>query len=153
MARGLVLLGLTLGLTMLAASCSSTSTPIEDVGATRIILPNGERLMAETMRTEIDVMRGMMFRDAFPEGRGMLFVHPSEGKYAYWTYQTRVALDIVWMDREGRIVEIVPDARPCETVASQCPNYGGTAVSRYVLELNTGMAAKYGLRVGQRLAF
>jgi hypothetical protein len=83
----------------------------------------------------------------------MLFFHEREGNYSYWMYQTRIPLDIIWMDRYRRIVEISANAPPCKTVASQCRHYGGNQRAQYVLELAGGMASKYGLKAGDILEF
>lgn len=99
------------------------------------------------------MMRGMMFRDSIAPDRGMLFVHGSPGKYPYWMYQVRIPLDIIWMDLSHRIVEISADTPPCKTQAAACPHYGGNEEAVFVLELGGGMAARYGLRVGDNLAF
>jgi uncharacterized membrane protein (UPF0127 family) len=138
---------------VLPAACGKQGASLEDLNATTITLPDGVKIKAETMREQVDLARGMMFRDALRPNRGMLFVHPRPGKYSYWMYQTKVPLDIIWMDPDGRIVEIVSDVPPCTTAASQCATYGGNQVAQYVLELNAGQAAAYGLKVGDRLDF
>jgi uncharacterized membrane protein (UPF0127 family) len=83
----------------------------------------------------------------------MLFLHEAPGEYPYWMYQTRIALDIIWMDHDRRIVEISADTPPCKTDQGQCPTFGGHRTAQYVLELAGGMAAKYGLRIGDTLEF
>jgi uncharacterized protein len=78
-------------------------------------------------------------------------VHPQADHYSHWMYQTLIPLDIIWMDSNRNIVEMVANAPPCKTRASQCPTYGGKEISSYVLEIPAGMAQKYGLRVGQTI--
>lgn len=137
---------------ILAAGCTKP-TSVEDYNSRQVTLPNGKVILAEQMIQSVDTARGMMFRDSLAPDRGMLFYHAQAGKYAYWMYQVRIPLDIIWMDDNGRIVEISADTPPCTTVASQCPNYGGHETARYVLELAGGMAKKYGLKIGDRLSF
>jgi uncharacterized membrane protein (UPF0127 family) len=120
----------------------------EDHRLRRIVLPDGTVVRAETMMNEIDMAKGMMFRESLPEGRGMLFIHRAPGNYPYWMYQVQIPLDLVWMDINGRVTEIVENAPPCKTAASQCPNYGGNARSQIVLELPGGYARKHGVQVG-----
>jgi uncharacterized protein len=135
------------------SACGEAPTKIEDLRATEITLPNGNKIMAETMRDKLDLARGMMFRDALRPKRGMLFVHPTPGRYSYWMYQTKVPLDIIWLSQDRRIVEITANTPPCTTAASQCPTFGGNHIARYVLELNGGQAAAYGLKIGDELRF
>jgi len=106
------------------------------------------------MLNDVDQMRGMMFRDALAKDRGMLFVHPKDGKYSYWMYQCRIPLDIIWMNHERQIVEIAANTPPCPSKsAKECPGFGGHEPARYVLELAGGGAAMYSLRVGDTLNF
>ena len=106
------------------------------------------------MTRNLDVARGLMFRDSLPQDRGMLFIHSKEQRWQYWMYHVRFPLDVIWMDRNRRIVEIVRDTKPCTARKSaDCPLYGGQADALYVLELNAGGAAKQGLRLGDVLSF
>ncbi len=68
-------------------------------------------------------------------------------------YQVRIPLDMIWMDSDHRIVEISADTPPCNTARDLCPTYGGHARAQFVLELAGGMAAKYGLKTGDRIEF
>ena len=140
-------------LAMLAACSSEKPSTMEDLQSALVTLPGGQKIKAERMVLVTDLARGMMFRESLAPDRGMLFFHEREGNYSYWMYQTKIPLDIVWMDRNRRIVEISANTPPCTTAASQCPHYGGKQRSQYVLELAGGMAAKYGLKVGDILEF
>jgi hypothetical protein len=106
------------------------------------------------MRSDIELLKGLMFRESLPSGRGMLFIHPEESIFHYWMYQTKIPLDIIWMDHDRRIVEMSLDTPPCTSKsARECANYGGNYKSKYVLEVNAGVAKKNGLTVGQTLVF
>jgi uncharacterized membrane protein (UPF0127 family) len=142
-----------LPLALVCTACVRKAATIDDFVTREVVLPNGFKLRAEVMVRQEDMMRGMMFRDEFPEGRGMLFIHGSPGKYSYWMYQVRIPLDIIWMDAGRRIVEMSPDTPPCKTVASQCPHYGGNETALSVLELPAGSIRRHGLRIGQTIAF
>jgi uncharacterized protein len=137
------------------AACSRSADPVRDFTARPVTLPNGKTITAEVMVDTVDITRGMMFRDSLPPDRGMLFIHNSPGKYSYWMYQVRIPLDIIWMDRNRRVVEIAANTPPCEKPASarECPHYGGNETAMYVLELGGGEAAKNGVQVGSVLTF
>jgi uncharacterized protein len=136
-------------------ACGEKPTSMQDLSATEVTLPNGVKIMAQSMRDRVDMVRGLMFRDSLPPDRGALFFHGLDNNYPYFTYQYKIPVDIVWLDRDERIVEVVPNVPPCPpgTAASTCPAYGGHAKARYVLQLNAGIAAKNDLRVGERLDF
>jgi uncharacterized membrane protein (UPF0127 family) len=45
-------------------------------------------------------------------------------------------------------------SRPCRSAsATECPSYGGNFKSKYVLEVNAGIARKNGLKTGDTLDF
>ena len=144
---------LVLFLALAAVSCGPKPLTMEEYQTQLVTFPNGKQVRAEVMIREEDMMRGMMFRNSLAAGRGMLFVHAQPGKYTYWMYQCLIPLDIIWMDTGHRIVEISANTPPCKTRASECPQYGGAYESRFVLEFAGGMAAKYGLKVGDTLEF
>lgn len=139
---------------LMLAGCGSPATKVEDLNATVVTLPGGKKIMAETMRTQADMERGMMFRDALPKDRGMLFVHTAEGKYPYWMFNCKVPLDIIWMNKNRQVVEISLNTPPCtSTNPSECRNYGGHENAQYVLELNGGAAIELAIAVGSQLNF
>jgi uncharacterized protein len=143
-----------IGVAALFASGCSSPTVTDEIGLTQITFPNGARINAETMRDEMELVKGMMFRESLPEGRGMLFIHPDEDIFHYWMFQTKMPLDIIWMDHDRRIVEMSLNTPPCNSKSARdCTNYGGNFKSKYALELNAGVAGKNGLKVGEMLDF
>jgi uncharacterized membrane protein (UPF0127 family) len=149
-----MLRALCLLLVLLLCSCGEAPTKLEDLNATEIAFPNGSKMLAETMLQQLDLTRGMMFRDSLAADRGMLFVYGKEQKTPFWMFQVHIPLDIIWMDKQRHIVEIVPGAAPCASKkSSECPLYGGRANALYVLEVNSGVAGKMNLKVGDVLGF
>ena len=137
---------------MIALTACSGEAPLA-AGEQWVTLPGGQKIRAEVLTRSEDMQRGMMFRNSLAPDRGMLFVHGAPGRYAYWMFQCLIPLDIIWMDADRKIVEISADTPPCRTEAGSCPNYGGHQDSLYVLELAGGMARRYGLKLGDTMAF
>ena len=138
----------------LLSSCGEKPATMEDLTSTEIVFPNSTKIIAETMRENIDLTRGLMFRDSLAQGRGMLFVHTSESNFNAWTYQVKFPIDIIWLDRNHHIVEIVANAPACPSAsARECPYYGGHQKAQYALEVNAGVVGKNGLKVGDQLGF
>lgn len=136
-------------------SCGGKQSSSDDgLGLKSVRMPGGQVVMAEVMFRRQDVMTGMMFRNSLPENRALLFVHNRMGKYGYWMHNVRVPLDIVWVDKDRKIVEISANTPPCpEKDPTRCPSYGGKKEAQFVVELAAGVAAKFGLEVGQSLEF
>jgi uncharacterized membrane protein (UPF0127 family) len=149
-------LSILLVVALAAAGCGGSGdapTP-EDYNTRKVRFPNGREIRAELMIRDEDMRRGMMFRDRMEPDRGMLFIHSAPGNYPYWMYQVKIPLDIIWLDKDRRIVEILPNVPPCAAASSKdCPTYGGKFVSRFTLELAGGGAAQYGLKPGDILDF
>lgn len=90
--------------------------------------------------------RGLMFRESLPPENGMLFIFDREARYGFWMKNMRIPLDIIWLDRNMRIVFIQKNAQPCSD--GPCKSYRPSAAARYVLELNAGTTDKAGFEPG-----
>ncbi len=117
----------------------------------RIFFPDGETIFADLVKTEEDRMRGLMFRKTLNEDQGMLFVFVSEGLYSFWMKNMNFAIDILWLDRQRRIVHLEREVPPCEK--EPCPSYAPTLPAKYVLELKAGSIEKRKLKLYDRIEF
>jgi uncharacterized membrane protein (UPF0127 family) len=133
------------------AGCGEKATRLEDWHTSDLTLPGGQIIKVETMISNYDLLRGMAFRSSIEPDEGMLFIHKSPGNYPFWMYQHYIPLDMIFIGEDYRIVEIVENAQPCKSIASQCVHYGGTKVAKYRLELAAGMVKKYRLKLGDML--
>jgi uncharacterized protein len=107
-------------------------------------------IRVETMYKNIDLLRGLMYRTSLAPDRGMIFFYPRPDHYQTVMFNVLIPLDIIWMDSHRDIIDITANAPPCKIQASKCTKYGGK-LSLFALEIGGGMAAKYGLHVGQRI--
>jgi uncharacterized membrane protein (UPF0127 family) len=138
----------------LAACGTKSPEKTPDLFATEVIFPNGTKIIAQPARTQLEILQGLRYYDNLPADRGMLFIYPQPDKHAFWTYGAKFPVDIVWMDRDRRIVEMSLDTKPClSKSANECPTFGVRDDSRYVLEVRAGVASQNGLRIGDRLDF
>jgi uncharacterized protein len=143
-------------LALLLSGCAvpTPSEPSSGLSTLAVTLPSGAEIRAELAVTPEDQMRGLMFRDALPPNGGMLFMFPETSERGFWMYQTRIPLDIIWLDEDRRVVEISAYTPPCaDPDARNCPTYGGQVGSRYVLELAAGDADAHGIEVGDQIRF
>src|ERR1700716_3327116 len=85
-------------LLLAAAAACQRGDPVRDYESTPVTLPNGKVIRAEVMRNPTDVARGLMFRESLPADRGALLQHNEAGRYPAWMYQTKIPLDIIWLD-------------------------------------------------------
>ena len=85
------------------------------------------------LTTEEQRQKGMMGIESWPTGSGMLFVFAVDDYYTFWMKNTLIPLDAIWMDAQGKIVDI-QYMTPC--IADPCPTYRPSSPARYVLEIN-----------------
>ena len=138
---------------LLCSGCGPKPDETGDLKSQVISLPGGGQILAQVVMSRGEMARGMMFREALPQGRGMLFVHAKPAPYVYWMSNVKVPLDIIFMDSSRHIVEISADTPPCTKKPAECPVYGGHTSEQFVLELRAGEAQRLGLRQGQTLSF
>ncbi|MDE3015878.1 MAG: DUF192 domain-containing protein [Pseudomonadota bacterium] len=108
---------------------------------------SGERYfpvdVAETLPQQ---ERGLMYRTRLADDYGMLFVMKADSDITMWMKNTPLSLDMLFIDKRGRIVYIAAQTTPESTAIVRA----GRPV-RAVLELKGGVAAKDGIRVGDRV--
>ena len=116
-----------------------------------VTFPDGTVIQAEAARTPEEQARGLMFRPALEENRGMLFLLDGARPHPFWMKNTLIALDIIWMDEKKTVIHIEYQTPPCK--ADPCPTYGPSSPSQYVLEVKAGVARQRGLKPGMILKF
>ena len=143
-------------LLLCAFTCDTRQTPSpvtapDDANTPRIILKDGFPVKVEVAANDELRAQGLMYRDHLAEDRGMIFVFPQSGEYAFWMKNTIIPLDMIWIDEGKKVVHIAHDVPPCQ--ADPCPSYPPNANAKYVLELGGGVAAKHHMANGDVLTF
>lgn len=87
-----------------------------------------------------------MNRDAMAASKGMLFVYDAPRRVNFWMKNTRIALDMLFVDATGQVLRVHPMAKPMDTTSIS----GGEGV-QFVLEINGGLAGQLGLVPGSVL--
>jgi uncharacterized membrane protein (UPF0127 family) len=75
----------------------------------------------------------------------MIFVFPREAELGFYMKNTRIPLDIVYVNAAGRVVS-VKQMKPYDTKTT--PSDGD---AQYAIELNEGAAQKAGVKAGMTL--
>ena len=91
---------------------------------------------------------GLQYRHELPTDRGMIFLFPGESDHSFWMKNTFIPLDMIFINRDHKIVGIVEQAVPFSTHARVV-----SAPSLYVLEINGGLSRRYGFRAGDTVRF
>jgi len=126
-------------LLLLLLSCANTTT------TNTIIFDNGASFEVELAQTPEQHAQGLMNRDKMDENKGMLFIFDAEETHTFWMKNTKIPLDIIFMNENRTVVEIY-EAEPC--ASDSCPIYSANA--QYVLEINGGLAKTKSITKGSR---
>jgi len=110
--------------------------------------------MAEVAVTPQETSKGLMYRQSLAKDRCMFFVYGEDGYHSVWMKNCLIALDVVWIDAEGRVVEFAEHIPPCSPMRGEdCPTYGGTVPARHFIEFSAGTFKRLGLKKGDRLGW
>ncbi len=116
-----------------------------------LTLPSGKVLQVEVMVNDEDRAMGLMFRPSLPLDRGLLFVFDTEDFHGFWMKNCRFPIDMVWLDRDRRVVHLAEAVPPCK--AEPCPVYTPLRRASYVVEMNAGQARREKAVVGAVVSF
>ena len=97
---------------------------------------------------EYQTQTGLMYRDSMKENQGMLFVFPQADYHSFYMKNTRIPLDIIYIDSNKKIVSIQRNAKPFDETSLP-----SDAPAQYVLEINGGLADMWKLEVGDFIEY
>jgi len=106
------------------------------------------KLNIEIADTDYDVQTGLMYRNSMQDNQGMLFVFPTMRERFFYMKNTRIPLDLIYLDDKKTIVSFQENASPLDE--SSLPS---VVPAQYVLEVNAGLAEKWLLEVGDTMQF
>ncbi len=102
----------------------------------------------EIAETSYETETGLMYRKGMEEYQGMLFIFEDMRLHNFYMKNTEFPLDIVYIKDNMSIASFQENAQPLDekSLPSKVP-------VQYVLELNAGLVQKWGLKVGDSIAF
>jgi len=107
--------------------------------------------LVEVAQSRQKQIQGLMFVKSLPPDSGMLFIYEHQADRAFYMKNTYIPLDIIWMDKDKKVVFIKKNAKPANSNVYETIHPEKEAM--YVLELNAGTSDKIGLKIGDLLQF
>lgn len=101
------------------------------------------RFRVEVADTPASRAQGLMFVRQMPQMSGMMFVYERPESVSFWMENTPIPLDMIFADATGTIQRVHAEAIPFD----RTPIPGGEGI-QYVLEINGGLAADFGIDAG-----
>lgn len=105
--------------------------------------------------------KGLMFRQELAEDQGMFFIFKEEARHGFWMKNVNFPLDIIWIDKDKRIVDIKPNLKPCQEThgpfddghrEKSCESYFPLEKAFYGLEVKAGFADKHKIKIGDTMS-
>ncbi|MEM7599452.1 MAG: DUF192 domain-containing protein [Pseudomonadota bacterium] len=90
--------------------------------------------------------QGLMFVESMAQSAGMFFIYDRPQPARFWMKNTLIPLDMIFVDRTGTVKKVHENAEP---LSERLIN-GGRDI-QYVLEVNGGVAARFGIGPGDQL--
>lgn len=109
---------------------------------------NIARIAIEIADEEDEIRQGLMFRSTMADTSGMLFIFKREKMQSFWMKNTKIPLDIIFINRDKEIVTIQKD-NPTDSEES----IPSSAPAKYVVEVNAGFCDQYNIEKGDKISF
>ena len=117
-----------------------------DQGQLTFISPDSsqkESILIEIAEDDYSRANGLMFREDLAENQGMLFIFEEERQQYFWMKNTPVSLDMIFVNKEHKIVNVQKYTMPYST-----KSYGSTGPALYVVEVIAGYCDQRGIKAG-----
>ena len=99
--------------------------------------------------TEETRQQGLSDIKSLPNDSGMLFVFNNPGKYGFWMKDMNFPLDLIWIDGNRTIAGVTKNVLPSSYPFVFMP----PREISYVLEMDAGSVASFGLTTGTKVQF
>ena len=94
-------------------------------------------------------IKGLSGRDTLSANSGMLFIFEEEDYHGIWMPDMKFSIDIIWVDKNFRIVDMKENATP----ESYPEVFKPENPALYVLEISSGSVKEYRIAIGDYLIF
>lgn len=111
-----------------------------------VLMPKGA-LEAELADTRASRELGLSGRKSMGDDEGLLFAFDKPGRYGFWMKDMQFPLDIIWINENGIVVSIERGLTP----ESYPKTFMNQSEASYVLEVNAGLAERFGLYLGSKV--
>ncbi len=138
----------------------NTTAPSHPSGSEPVFIKQGELSFLKSDKKEFNKIeielatddqkrtQGLMYRSNMGANQGMLFIFERQGPQAFWMENTKIPLDILYIDKDLKIVSISKNTIPFsrESIPSKAP-------AQYVLEVNAGYTDAYKINEGDYISY
>lgn len=109
------------------------------------------KVMAEVANTQDSRSLGLGGRESLAKDGGMLFVFDTEAKHSFWMKNVKFSIDIVWLDKNKKVIHFVKNAKPDS--GENFEIFTPPINAKYVLEVRGGSVEEFGIETGTKATF
>lgn len=149
--KGLIALAAVLGLGAIPVAVAKPAASASAARTTPLTIISGKRKFAfrvEVARTGAEQARGLMFRKSLGPDQGMIFPMNPPRFASFWMKNTLIPLDMIFIRRDGTIVNIAARTVPQSLEPMESFEPVGA-----VLEVAGGRTAALGIKPGDRVSW
>lgn len=106
---------------------------------------NTAKISLEVVCSQEDKAKGLMEREQLGENKGMLFVFENEQILNFWMKNTKIPLDIIFLN-DSFIVVSEAQMKPYDLNTTSSKK-----IAKYAVELDKGFIEKYKVKAGDKL--
>lgn len=92
-------------------------------------------------------IKGLSDTPMLPAGVVKLFMFGAEGEHSIWMKDMKYPIDIMWVEKSGKIVHLEKDVSP----NSYPKSFASPVPAWYVIEANAGFVASSSIKVGDMM--
>lgn len=111
---------------------------------------NNTTLNVEEATTADQQTLGLSNRAHMANDQGMLFIFNKPQALAFWMYEMKFPLDIMWVNSQWQIVHIEQNLAPCPSKGT-CQSYMPMQSAQYVVEANAGFVKSNQIKLGDKI--
>jgi len=102
--------------------------------------------------TDASREKGLSGVEKLGPNEGLLMIFDKDDKYGIWMKDMKIPIDILWLDKDKKVIFMVMDAQP-ESDNIDLKTYVPLSPARYVVELQSGAIKKAGIIIGSTAEF
>jgi len=134
---------------LFAALFAITSLP-QKPAITFMTSSGNHTIFFEKATTQEQQAQGLMHRTTLQNDQGMLFIFTEQKPHTFWMKNTKIPLDIIFIDTDKRVVDIKQNFQPC--TQEPCERYTSKP-AQYALEVNAGIAQNKSIIISTQIIF
>ncbi len=120
----------------------------------RVVRVGDQMVRVTAVSSPEDLARGLAGVRSLEWDEGMLFLFPARGQYQFWMKDMTIPIDIIWL-RDNLVADITRQVPAPTDLQHQdnLPLYSSREPIDSVLEVRSGFADRYSIRIGDKVEF